>query len=275
MIKKLIFLFLVSLYMNSQAQTGIGTKTPNEDAALEIGGSTKGLLLPRVALKATNVSDPLGSHVLGMHVYNTATAGTSPNDVRPGEYYNDGSKWIRILSDQDGMDFTGDAWINDPSNTGGGRVKLGTKSNGTARDTNTDVVIKDDGKVGIGTSAPDKALHVNGEILADNTISAPNYTAKVQTISMGTWNMTLGSNAVWTLSDGDNNLTISNIKTGMFGLLRLVNSGSSTITLPTGSKVVNGGGGSVALTKINGAVDILTFYYDGTTYWWTYGNNYN
>jgi hypothetical protein len=31
-----------------------------------------------------------------MTVYNTATAGTMPNNVTPGWYYNDGQKWVRL-----------------------------------------------------------------------------------------------------------------------------------------------------------------------------------
>jgi len=47
--------------------------------------------LPRVALVATAKASPLTAHVAGMYVYNTVTA----NDVSPGVYYNDGTKWIR------------------------------------------------------------------------------------------------------------------------------------------------------------------------------------
>lgn len=129
-------------------------------------------------------------------------------------------------------------------------------------------------KVGIGTSTPAYRLDVKGAINADSTVSAPNFTATVQTIT-GTWNMNLGANASWTLSAGTNTLSITNVKPGMFGLIKLINSGTSNITLPSGSKVINGGGGTVALTKTASAVDILTFYYDGSNYWWTFGNNYN
>jgi hypothetical protein len=61
----------------------------------------------------------------------------------------------------------------------------------------------------------------------------------------------------------------------MYGLIKLINNGTSTIVLPAGSKVINGGGGIATLTQASGAVDILTFFYDGSTYWWTIGNNYN
>ncbi|WP_172280369.1 hypothetical protein [Chryseobacterium sp. LAM-KRS1] len=72
---------------------GIGTASPNADAKLEISSSNKGLLMPRIALTGTTSAAPLTSHTAGMLVYNTASAGTSPNNVIPGIYYNDGSKW--------------------------------------------------------------------------------------------------------------------------------------------------------------------------------------
>jgi uncharacterized protein (TIGR02145 family) len=53
-----------------------------------------GLALPRVALTSTNSYSPLKEHVKGMIVYNTATVG----DITPGTYYNDGSKWIRLVT---------------------------------------------------------------------------------------------------------------------------------------------------------------------------------
>jgi hypothetical protein len=50
--------------------------------------------MPRIALTATNSAGPLAAHVAGMIIYNTATAGTAPNNVTPGVYYNDGTKWV-------------------------------------------------------------------------------------------------------------------------------------------------------------------------------------
>ncbi|RZK93284.1 MAG: collagen-like protein [Pedobacter sp.] len=68
-----------------------GNNLPNKDAILELESANKGLLHVRVALKATTNSFPLGAHVAGMMVYNTAT----DTDVTPGIYYNDGSKWVK------------------------------------------------------------------------------------------------------------------------------------------------------------------------------------
>jgi hypothetical protein len=78
-----------------EGNVGIGTTTPNADANLDLGATNKGLLLNRVALSAANLPAPLSAHVAGMVVYNTATAGTAPNNVSPGMYYNDGVRWVR------------------------------------------------------------------------------------------------------------------------------------------------------------------------------------
>ncbi|SRX75387.1 autotransporter outer membrane beta-barrel domain-containing protein [Aequorivita antarctica] len=92
---------LFSLFsFNGFAQVGIGTTTPDANALLDVDASTTvgGLLLPRVSLSATNNFAPLTAHVEGMTVYNIATAGTPPDNVTPGYYYNDGGQWIRIAA---------------------------------------------------------------------------------------------------------------------------------------------------------------------------------
>jgi hypothetical protein len=102
-IKRLIVILLLctnGLY----AQTGIGTTTPNAAAKLDVSSTTKGFLPPKVALTATNSFDPItglsGSTALataaGLLIYNTATAGTAPNNVVPGYYYWNGTTWVQI-----------------------------------------------------------------------------------------------------------------------------------------------------------------------------------
>ncbi|MEI6752184.1 MAG: hypothetical protein WCK78_03360 [Paludibacter sp.] len=84
-------------FTNLNAQVTIGSNsTPDANAVLDlISGSSKGLLLPRLALSATNLATPLSAHVAGMTVYNTATTSGS-YAVTPGMYYNDGTKWVRL-----------------------------------------------------------------------------------------------------------------------------------------------------------------------------------
>ena len=261
-----------NIYNKNSGNVGIGTNgAPNSSAVLEVRSASKGLLIPRIALTSATATTPLAAHVAGMIVYNTATAGTVPNAVSPGFYFNNGTKWVKV-ADILQADTTNDGWKDDAANT---QISLAYLSNSTTvRPAGTEFVIKDDGRVGLGNTSPAYKLDVKGQAHADSTISAPNYTATVQAIT-GTWNLNLGANASWTLASGANTLTVTNAKAGMFGLIRVTNAGTSTITLPAGSRVINGGGGVVPLTQVASAVDILTFYYDGTNYWWTYGNNYN
>ncbi|MCS7153147.1 MAG: hypothetical protein N2253_03470 [Bacteroidia bacterium] len=79
-------------------QVGIGTVTPHPGAKLHIvGNGTEGVILPRVALTAANSWGPLGgSPTDGMLVYNTATAGSGVNLVRPGYYYWQAGRWRRF-----------------------------------------------------------------------------------------------------------------------------------------------------------------------------------
>ena len=97
-----LILFCLFNYSSLVAQVGIGTTNPNPDSLLDIDASLSpgGILLPRLALSATTDASPLSAHVGGMTVYNTATV----NDVIPGLYYNDGSKWSRISIAQPSFD---------------------------------------------------------------------------------------------------------------------------------------------------------------------------
>lgn len=98
-IKKLVLIHMMLILGLSQidAQVTIGSgDSPDTNALLDLKESgttsTKGLLMPRVALTSTTSYAPMAGHVMGMTIYNTATVG----DVTPGYYYNDGSKWIRL-----------------------------------------------------------------------------------------------------------------------------------------------------------------------------------
>lgn len=105
------------------SQVGIPNNDPNKNAVLDLnqtdGTSTKGLLLPKVALNNTYDYNPMEAHVEGMKVYNTATAGTGIYAVTPGEYYNDGTQWIRTAVN---------SWQLG-GNTNGAVKTLGTKDN--------------------------------------------------------------------------------------------------------------------------------------------------
>jgi hypothetical protein len=71
--------------------------TAASTAQLDVQSTNRGVLIPRVALTATNSNAPVGGAVVqSMLVYNTATAGAAPNNVFPGYYYWDGVRWRRF-----------------------------------------------------------------------------------------------------------------------------------------------------------------------------------
>jgi hypothetical protein len=99
--KKGILIIVVTVFCiwQSNAQTGIGTTTPSASAKLEVAATDKGFLPPRVALTATNAFSPItgtAASAAGLLIYNTATAGSAPNNVVPGYYYWNGSAWVQI-----------------------------------------------------------------------------------------------------------------------------------------------------------------------------------
>jgi hypothetical protein len=96
--KVILVLAFFLVFLNGNAQTGIGTTTPSPSAKLEVASSNQGFLPPRIALTATNAASPVTSPATGLLVYNTATTGTAPNNVAPGYYYWNGSAWVAVLS---------------------------------------------------------------------------------------------------------------------------------------------------------------------------------
>jgi hypothetical protein len=96
--KVILVLTFFLVFLNGNAQTGIGTTTPSPSAKLEVASSNQGFLPPRIALTATNAASPVTSPATGLLVYNTATTGTPPNNVAPGYYYWNGSAWVAVLS---------------------------------------------------------------------------------------------------------------------------------------------------------------------------------
>jgi hypothetical protein len=101
--------FIVGLFFSMQmfAQTGIGTTTPHASAKLEISSNNKGFLPPRIALTGTNDVTTIASPATGLVIYNTATSGTTPNNVIPGFYYYDASKWNQLVDQSSLNSFSG------------------------------------------------------------------------------------------------------------------------------------------------------------------------
>jgi hypothetical protein len=76
---------------------------------------------------------------------------------------------------------------------------------------------------------------------------------------------------------GNRTLAFASVANGMTGVLIVKQdvTGTRTLGLPSGSKVIGGGSGTITLSTAANAVDLLTWVYDGTNYYWTYGKNFN
>ena len=108
------------------AQVGINTdnSTPDPSAGLDVKFNNKGFLPPRVALTAINAALPVTSPASGLLVYNIAVAGTPPNNVIPGYYIWNGTRWIPVAAPQgttvgDMQYWNGTQWVNIPVGTNG------------------------------------------------------------------------------------------------------------------------------------------------------------
>lgn len=147
-----VVLLLLSVF-HSSAQTGIGTTTPEASAKLDVSSTNKGFLPPRIALTAMNSGSPVTSPATGLLIFNTASAGTNPNQVTPGYYYWDGvnSKWVRL---EDKADNLGNHTATDNIRLNGYYLSNDGGSEG--------IKVDNSGNVGIGTSTPTSRLNIAG-----------------------------------------------------------------------------------------------------------------
>jgi hypothetical protein len=102
--KPTIFTLAVFLLLAfaSIGQNNVGINDDNSSAKasaiLDVYSTSKGLLIPRIALTSTTTASPVTSPETSLLIYNTATTG----DVSPGYYYwNGSSKWVRLAGSTD------------------------------------------------------------------------------------------------------------------------------------------------------------------------------
>ncbi len=105
--KKIVLVLVFFTVWCGQSQTGIGTTTPHTSAKLDVSATNKGFLPPRVALLSTTDVATITTPATGLVVYNTNTAGSSPNAVVPGYYYWDGAKWNGLVDQGALQSFSG------------------------------------------------------------------------------------------------------------------------------------------------------------------------
>ncbi len=103
--KKFIYTLALALAGTcAQAQVKVGNNpgTINPGSVLEMEATDKGMLMPRVALTATNTWGLAGTPAAGMVVYNTAAAGTGTTAVLANTMYLwNGTAWNRVSLNAD------------------------------------------------------------------------------------------------------------------------------------------------------------------------------
>jgi len=170
--RKLLFLCLNLMmgFMIFAQSVGISDTvfTPDSSAMLEIRATDKGLLIPRVALTQTTSPSPITNPAVSLLVYNTA----SVNDVTPGYYYWDGSRWIKLTTNAEALPswyLSGNAADTSDfiGTTNAEAFRIYTNNTERMRITAT-------GNVGIGTTSPAAQLHTTGTVRFSNYASGAN-----------------------------------------------------------------------------------------------------
>lgn len=165
---KSFFLTLLISFLgniNCNAQVGVGTTTPL--GAFDITSTTEGLLIPRVALSATNVATVLTPTVSEL-VYNTFTSALGPNQVAPGYYYWNGTIWVPISTGNlAAWSLTGNTGTVPTTNFIGttDAVDFVTRTNNTEK-----VRVTSTGNLGVGTASPVAKLDVAAGVSAVNSV---------------------------------------------------------------------------------------------------------
>lgn len=208
--------FVVFFVSTAQAQTGIGTATPDASAKLEIASTAKGLLIPRMtSVQRTAIPNPAN----GLLVYQT--------DGVTGFYLNSGTavspSWIRVNTDwtRSGNDISYTSGnVSTTGNLTGGNVATSTLSGFTAN-FNT---------ITTGTSYPLVAAD-NGKIININVSTAFTLTIpsglpvgfNCTIVQYGSGQITL-SNSGTTLK----NRNSFNKSAGQYSIITIINMGTET-----------------------------------------------
>ncbi|WP_286912721.1 beta strand repeat-containing protein [Flavobacterium sp. UBA4197] len=197
-------------------QVGIGIAAPDPSAVLDVSSSSKGLLIPRLALTGTTDAATITAPATGLLIYNTATAGTAPNTVVPGYYYWNGTNWTTM---DGGSAYT---W----NTTGNSGTTAGTHFIGTTD--NTDLVWKRNNAVAgilgttrtvLGTtSLPFAATGVGNTAIGSNSLQSVTTGSEntaigyftLNTITTAAYNIAIGNNTLANDTSGDSNTAVGN-----------------------------------------------------------------
>ncbi|MCP9747551.1 hypothetical protein [Lacihabitans sp. CS3-21] len=212
---KLLFLFLfLGVYSSiAQENVGIGTKTPNNSAILDLESADKGLLIPRLTIeKRNNILSP----ATGLMIYQT--------NEKTGFYFYNGSTW-KPLSEGDAKAValdaanwskTGDAGTNPATNFLGTTDNqplifkiASTQSGYLAQNSNTLFGFNSGGVLNVGVAVGNTAFGFNNLAVSTggNYNTAIGYRTLVSNLG-GSNNVALGAQALQDNTTGTDNMAI-------------------------------------------------------------------
>ena len=166
---------------------------------------------------------------------------------------------------------------------GTGRISINNQFSGTAEFNNIEV----SGNLSAGTGG----VFYSGGTDLYNIFSTNNGRENATIdpyLNLGTtgltainWDVSGSSTNYEVILSGDVLLNLTNVRNGEYGTIIVTQDsvGGRNLTFGTINgagthKVVNGGGAAPTLTFTSGATDILSFTYNGSTMYWTVGNDY-
>lgn len=159
LLKPLLTLLTTLLLSTVYGQVGIGTTTPAPGAILDVYGEDKGLMIPRIHLTGTNDTTTITPFPsVSMLVFNTHDSGPGTYTVSPGFYYWNGTQWVRLLSD-------GNFW----NLSGNNNVVNGTHFLGTTTNSDLDFKTNNTARLKIPGNSSQLLAMANG------TVSSPFY----------------------------------------------------------------------------------------------------
>ncbi len=117
------YLFLLFFLITTLSFSQVGINTTSPDGALDVNSTTQGIVLPRVALTATNASGPVvnpagGALAVGTVVFNTATTSNGTYDVVPGIYVWNGTEWFAKFTKKQAELYTQSSYTRPSSSAG-------------------------------------------------------------------------------------------------------------------------------------------------------------
>jgi hypothetical protein len=238
-------------------ETGVFTLNATSDEVSE-GVTNKYFTVARVLASISAGTGLSYNNSTGVFSLNTTTDGISEGTINK---YFTVARVLAAIGAGTGLSY----------NSTTGVFSLNTTTDGVSEGSTNKYFTNARSQVAISASGNELAYNSSTGVISKNKT--------IQTLTYGstiTFNVANGYNAQLTLT-GNATLALSNALAGEYYTLKVIQdaTGGRALALPGVCKVIGGGSGAITLTSTPNAIDMLTFFYDGTNYFVNYGLNYN